>query len=1336
MGAAEPLTVYLPALLAQRIADGRIATPEELPAATLFADLSGFTELAEQLAAAGSAGPERLQEILNVELGRLIACVHRHGGDILKFAGDAIVALWPAHTIGLTAAVGRACRAGLEIHARRDGLGVRVGVGAGHVIPLAVGEEHGRREFLVAGAPMVEMGRAERLAAPGEVLLTQEAWAHVAQVADGEPREGAIRLLGLRGAFAGAAASATALELPRDVPEDMLRAFIPRTLRDQLDAGHGGWGSELRPVTVMFVDLPLLGGGGLAEVPLIESLVAAIQREIYAIEGSVNKLLLDDKGLILLAAFGLPPRVHENNAARALHAALRISDHLREHGVGHGIGLATGRAFCGVYGSAARREYSLLGDVVNLAARLMQLAEDDVLCDAATARALGEGLVGEPFIVHVRGKATPVVVHRAVHGRAATIRFQTAGRLFGRERERALLVRAIERLAGGAGGLVVITGEAGLGKSALVAELRALARAAAVGVVSGHGGDIEQSAAYHAWREVLLDLCARAGASSVDARSIWLEEQLADHPRGVEWTPLLAPLLDLPDDDTPATARLGAAARAECTRELVLHVLRRTARPVIVLDDAQWLDPASWSLCAAVRRGVPGALLVVAGRLSPTDPPPPLVELIGDGPVETIALEPLAADDIESMVAARLAVVRLDAPLAEILRDRAEGNPLFAIELALALKAAGEVVCDGGVARLGARGVTLESLPETVQGVVLSRLAQQTQQQQFTLKVASVVGREFGYRIVRDVHPLEVDRAHVREHCDALARASLLASLRGDPEPAYVFRHAVIQDTAYSLLAFAQRRQLHRAIAEWQEARGAVGPETYPVLAHHWRRAEDPGRARDYAARSGEQASARGAFHEAAYFFEQALALDDAAARDDEARLRRARWRRLLGEARNEIGAHEAALQALHEGLAELGRPLPRTRLGWLWMGLAQSIRFAFGAARGRARAIAEDDPGRRRDAELAHLAALATLELFFAVRLAPMIVISLWSSNLAERSGSYGPSSTAYNNLGYLLDLLGAKRASGRMFDRARMGDVRAQCRAYVSQGLLALGRADFDTAVTLFARAKFVAEEAGDRFSAASAISSLGTVCELRGEFAGALAQADSLTEAARISGNRRFALWAEIATGTANTLLGRDAEAIAWISRRGDALAGEDILTTIGVHGLRAYAYLRAGDLAEALRHADRGAAEIRRTGPGVFTHIKALTGVAETYLAAWADALSRGTGAPAALEKAARRAVRDLAAYARTFPIGRTRAERARGDLLWLTGRRAAAHAAWQRAAAAGDASGLAFDAALARLALARHDGPDRAAHLAAALATFTRIGAARERALAERAAVHA
>jgi len=1345
---SEPLTDYVPALLVQRLATGRLGVPEEIPAATLFADLSGFTKLAETLAAEGAAGPERLSERLNVELGWLIACVRRHGGDVIKFAGDAIVALWPASPSSLCVAVARACRCGLDIHDRRDGLGVRVGIGAGPVIPLALGDAEGRREFVVAGAPLVEMGRAERLAAPGEVVLTGDAWAQITAFADGEPfGDGAVRLLRLRDRLAGADASATALALafPQHVPEASLRSFIPRTLLNLVDAGHRGWGSELRPVTAMFVDLPDLGGGGLDEVPHLEAVVLAIQREIYAVSGSVNKLLLDDKGLILLAGFGLPPHVHENNAARALHAALRISDDLRAAGVRHGIGVTTGRAFCGIYGSADRREYSLLGDAVNLAARLMQRVEDGILCDAATARAADEEvLVGEPFTIMVRGKATPVVVHRPVRAARVTLAPPRAySKVFGREGERAKIARAIDGLLVGRGGLVLLTGEAGLGKSVLVAEARRVAGKAAAFALVGGGGDIEQAVAYHAWKGVMTSLCCHAGAESVDARQSWLQGQVADHPRGVELAPLLAPLIDLPEVETPATARLGAAARAEGTRELVLHVLRRVQAPLLViLEDAHWLDPASWGLCAALRRGVPGVLLLLAGRLSIEKPSAALAEVIGDGTVESIALDALRAAEIEGLVSARLGASRLDTDVAMLLHDRAEGNPLFAVELGLALRAAGELTVEGGVGRLSARGGGGEGLPDTIQGVILSRLNQQTRQQQFTLKVASVVGRKFAYRIVHDIHPLEVDRGQVHEHCDGLVQASLINVLAGEPELAYAFRHSVIHETAYSLLAFAQRRQLHRAIALWQEKRGVVAPENYPLLAHHWGRAQEPARARDYAERAASQASARGAFHEAAYFYEQVLQFEEPAAQEAlgiEEGLRRARSRRGLGEARTEIGAHEAALQVLLEGISLLGLRLPRSRLGWFLMGLWQGLRFAVGAARGQVQVrAAPDDPGRRREAELAHLAALATFEYFFAVRLLEMMVMSLLSSNLAERSGSYGPSSIAYNNLGYLLDLLGAGRASTRMFARARMGNVRSQCRSYTAEGLLALGRADFVDAGRLFVRGQSIAEEAGDRFAAATAISAIGTLYELRGEFMAALAQADALSEAARVSGNRRFELWAEIARGTAYTLLGRDAEAVAWISRRPD-LGDEDTLTVIGVYGLRAYVYLRAGDLAEALHHAETCSVEIRRTGPGVFTHIKALTGVAETYLAAWAQCLSQKTDVSRAIKAAARRSVRDLARYARTFPIGRSRAARARGDLLWLLGRASAARKAWRRALVAAEGASIAYDAALARLALARRapaDDPQRASYLDSAISAFARMNARRELAEAQRLAVGA
>lgn len=202
---------------------------------------------------------------------------------------------------------------------------------------------------------------------------------------------------------------------------------------------------------------------------MAQQVFSQLQTTLYRHEGSVNKLSIDEKGLTLVAAMGLPPLSHGDDPARGLSVALEMHAKLRGIGAQGAIGVATGRVYCGEIGGTDRREYTVIGDAVNVAARLMQLASESVLCDAATHHATRERFAFEALpLVPIRGKTNPVPVFRPT-GRTTTI--GRAGPLFGRSTEHEFLGVCLEDVIAGNGRRVVIEGEPGIGKSRLVADL-------------------------------------------------------------------------------------------------------------------------------------------------------------------------------------------------------------------------------------------------------------------------------------------------------------------------------------------------------------------------------------------------------------------------------------------------------------------------------------------------------------------------------------------------------------------------------------------------------------------------------------------------------------------------------------------------------------------------------------------------------------------------------------------------------------------------------------------------------------------------------------------------
>jgi class 3 adenylate cyclase len=353
----EPLALssYVAALAARRLVGRheslREPDGEQFAAAALFADISGFTALTERLARTGPGGVEELTELLNGCFGQLVQLVVDHGGDVVKFAGDALLALWPADE-GLAGVAARAASCGLAmqrvLHASELAAGtrlsVRVGVGVGRVSAAHLGGVRGRWEFVVGGPAVAQTCSAEQLGRPGDVVLSPEAVDQVRELCAGEPvPAGPGRPPGLRVTMVQPLPAATPLvRAGRQAAGAALRGYVPGAILARLDAGQTAWLSELRHLSVLFLRLPDLDDITPGRLRQANDLVRGVQEALYEYEGSVNKLGVDDKGTTMVAAFGLPPVAHEDDPVRAVRAALGVQAQLRRHRVRTPLGSPPG----------------------------------------------------------------------------------------------------------------------------------------------------------------------------------------------------------------------------------------------------------------------------------------------------------------------------------------------------------------------------------------------------------------------------------------------------------------------------------------------------------------------------------------------------------------------------------------------------------------------------------------------------------------------------------------------------------------------------------------------------------------------------------------------------------------------------------------------------------------------------------------------------------------------------------------------------------------------------------------------------------------------------------
>ncbi|MDP6454820.1 MAG: adenylate/guanylate cyclase domain-containing protein [SAR202 cluster bacterium] len=964
----ETLTSYIPPPVARRLAgDPNMPTgpsSEQLPAAVMFADISGFTPLAERLAERGVEGAEDLSNAVNGFFGRFIDLTASHGGEALYFAGDSAIVLWPATDLDddLPGLTHRAAQCALEIMSQLNGLevaedvrlSIRVGLSAGRVMVASVGGVQNRWQCLFAGDPMHELGAVGNMGDSGEIILAPNVQAmlgndsRVHGLVDGYARLEALdSSVPLRSAEIRSLSSAA---------EAGLRAYVPEPVLANIDSGQTGWLAELRRVTVVFINLPTLDYSAEDILQRLQSTTVAMMEAIHRYGGAVNQFLEDDKGTTLLAAWGLPAGTHEDDPTRALRAALEIQSRLSDLDVEAKIGVATGRVFCGNRGNELRREYAMFGSTMNLASRLMQAASDAILCDETTYHGASEQAseadisfqVLPPFAL--KGIENPTPVHRVRPSHA------TDQMLVGRATERAALAETLEWVrthmnAESATRVAVIEGEPGIGKSQLLDDFLEMGRGTDVEFLIGSGRSIESSTPYFAWRSVfntVLDMDSVPDDQRARQKHV-LERLRTIDTDADDLAPLLNTLLPLGFAENQITVHMRGESRSNNTNQLLARLLalddgRRSSdggdvnnetsrrQRVLVLEDAHWLDSASWALLSHVISEVEGMQIILVTRPIFSPAPREFEQLRRDDDVAWIRPAALSKSDTHTLAQVSLGVPAVADEIVDFVHMRAAGNPFFTEELCYALRDTGLIVVSDGICRINQNeDVDLSRLmPDSVQGTVASRIDQLPPQLQLTIKVASVIGQTFPVNILKDIYPVQDDRPNLPEFLEGLENLGLTVDVDSENDPAFRFKHAITQNVAYDLLPFAQRRELHQVVAEWLEINRLddLSPH-YPALAYHWSETDATEKAIEYLDKSGEQALDNDANREAIQFLNRASDFDQSSDTSSVAlennRLRLSRRQYGLTEAFYRLGQLSESEEHCKNTLEVQGHRLPKS---------------------------------------------------------------------------------------------------------------------------------------------------------------------------------------------------------------------------------------------------------------------------------------------------------------------------------------------------------------------------------------------------------------------------
>ena len=609
---------------------------------------------------------------------------------------------------------------------------------------------------------------------------------------------------------------------------------------------------ERRVVTVLFCDVK--GSTALAEsldpedwAAIIGGAFDALTEPIRHYEGTLARLMGD----AVLAYFGAPV-AHEDDPERAILAALEMrraaaaySDRLRaERGIGElgiRIGINTGLAVLGEAGRSQGIEYTAMGDAVNVAARLQAVAsEGGIVVGESTHRATAEAFEFRALDeVDVRGRTARVRAYEVLGTRSHSDRARDVP-LVGRQAELAILRSALDELRGGRGRVIAIVGEAGLGKSRLLDELRR--------EWDGDWSDA-RGQSYGASRPFLFvrqHLRHWSGASDADGPDEVREKVRAlaaeDAPDPEASRAAVDALFAVDAAETAGMA--GQALRDEILALIERVIIRRFAtRPAVVCcDDLHWSDPSSVDLLVrafAAAESVPVLFLCTfrPDRQSPAWRLRQTVETDLPHLWTEVMLAPLPAVDGGELLARTLRGADLPKALRERILERAEGNPFFIEEIVRALIHEGVVERAADGTWKVERDTAEVRLPETIQSVVTARIDRLDESARRTLQSAAVIGRTFARPVLARVSGAD---GQLDRDLATLQRVDLIREVARLPERVFAFRHALTQEAAYGSILQRRRREMHLGVAQTLEDLHAGSIEDYAgVIGRHYREAGD-----------------------------------------------------------------------------------------------------------------------------------------------------------------------------------------------------------------------------------------------------------------------------------------------------------------------------------------------------------------------------------------------------------------------------------------------------------------------------------------------------------------
>ncbi len=879
-------------ILSALFIDTRPRIYEALDAVLLFADISGFTALTEKIATMGKEGSEEVTKIINQFFEPLIEIINKWGGDIYRFGGDAILSFFPCGEGRLSAATRAVSAAREAIAFVKEHKTTKTQVGV-FKINMHIGITEGtvffkdlKSDFFLAGRAANTLMEIADKASAGEIIVDAATRKDAEGFRFRSLNKGIWRYQGLVKRVRGISLPGKTVVgggMPAQIISqklDQLRAYVPDWLykRIEMKPSFDQRDGEHRRAAVIFLHfsgIPYERDPRRAAT-MLRDFYSILKHEIENYGGWLNKIDVYTDSARVLVVFGFP-RTFGDDEMRAVLFAREILNSAACEAINLRMGIHAGLIFAAPVGTALRCEYTVMGDAVNLAARLAAKADDRslIVSEAVFNKTFAQFEYESLGKKSYKGKKEAIFSYRFL-GKRRVERTTLAKwitesqKLVGREKE----LTKFKGIAGSVkklkGQVIGIRGEAGMGKSRLTQEFIKLLKDSGFHILLGSCVSFGKALSYHPFIDILSSFFGIAPEDKLAVRKKKIRAKVKSlDEKLINWLPVIGEVLGAQFAETKLTKFLDAKIRKQKFFDIVFDVIKHMAKrgPLcLVIEDMHWIDSVSMELVNYIARNIQSKKILILLVFRPVEVKEEFME---KDYYSTITVKELNQKEAAQLAGNLLNIRALPDDFKKTVIMQSQGNPFYIEEIVKSFIEQGIVREDRKGKWKFAGDIKHIRLPDTVEGIILTRIDRLDITEKDVLQTASVLGRAFDEFLITAIYP---DKKVLQCALRSLRKFDLIRLEKTRGKAKYLFKHILTQEVTYGTLSFVKKRELHKDIGVFIEDKLKDRREEFlGLLSHHFYHGKDYNKSLLYSVEAGEKAKKVYANEEAIEFFTRAI---------------------------------------------------------------------------------------------------------------------------------------------------------------------------------------------------------------------------------------------------------------------------------------------------------------------------------------------------------------------------------------------------------------------------------------------------------------------------------